>query len=347
MTTAIEVFMPALTLDQAKERWNILVHLREQVLQENTDYGVVPGTTKPTLLKPGAEKLCAQFGLTPRFELIDTIKDWSGTEHGEPLFYFEYKCRLYRGDLQVGEGDGSCNSWEKKYRYRKTNIVCPTCGQETIIKSKYPPKNAPRNTPPGWYCNTKSGGCGASFDADEPAIIQQPRGNVPNPDVFDQINTIKKMSQKRALIAAVLVATGASEFFTQDVEDLHISNSSQVVEGEVVETHTASYEPPRQEPRQEPRQRSRNGKKAPPAEQPAEASMMATGNEQQQLLGTLIAVQKELKQKGYKLMGDEPEKVTRDSPVEEIEHSLTFWTKRLGEFDEMKRVAAEIEAAAA
>jgi hypothetical protein len=34
------------------------------------------------------------------------------------------------------------------------------------------------------------------------------------------VNTIQKMAQKRALVAATLIATSASEFFTQDVEDV-------------------------------------------------------------------------------------------------------------------------------
>jgi hypothetical protein len=33
------------------------------------------------------------------------------------------------------------------------------------------------------------------------------------------VNTILKMAQKRALIAATLIATGASDYFTQDMED--------------------------------------------------------------------------------------------------------------------------------
>ena len=42
---------------------------------------------------------------------------------------------------------------------------------------------------------------------------------IPNPDVADVVNTIQKMAQKRALVAATLIATSASEFFTQDIED--------------------------------------------------------------------------------------------------------------------------------
>lgn len=37
--------------------------------------------------------------------------------------------------------------------------------------------------------------------------------------IWDSQNTICKMAQKRALVAAVLIGVGASEFFTQDMED--------------------------------------------------------------------------------------------------------------------------------
>ena len=36
--------------------------------------------------------------------------------------------------------------------------------------------------------------------------------------VYDLVNTITKMSQKRVLVAAVLVSCSASQFFTQDLE---------------------------------------------------------------------------------------------------------------------------------
>jgi hypothetical protein len=42
---------------------------------------------------------------------------------------------------------------------------------------------------------------------------------VANPDLPDTHNTVLKMSNKRALVAAVLNVTAASEIFTQDVAD--------------------------------------------------------------------------------------------------------------------------------
>lgn len=220
MTTEIipsASFMPALSFDQVIERRNAIVDFTKSAMKHGVDYGAIPGTDKPTLLKPGAEKLCSLFGLTPTFQVVESIKDWTGKEHGEPLFYFEYRCKLYRGAQLVAEGDGNCHSWEKKYRYRDAKRICPHCHQPTIFKSK---------REPGYYCWAKPekgiNGCGAKFRDNDPAITSQEVGQVVNPDVFDLVNTISKMAQKRALIAATLLAVNASEFFTQDMDEQYI-----------------------------------------------------------------------------------------------------------------------------
>ena len=128
------------------------------------------------------------------------------------MFFYRYKAQACRGDLVVAEGIGSCSSWEKKYRYRNAQRICPACGQATIIKGK-------AEYGGGWLCFAKKGGCGAKFTANDPAIIDQEVGQTMNPDPADIVNTVDKMAQKRAIIAAVLLACNASEYFTQDVED--------------------------------------------------------------------------------------------------------------------------------
>jgi hypothetical protein len=45
---------------------------------------------------------------------------------------------------------------------------------------------------------------------------------VTNENIADQVNTIQKISQKRALVAATLLAVNGSEFFTQDSEEFMI-----------------------------------------------------------------------------------------------------------------------------
>ncbi len=230
--------MPVMDLAQAGDRYNAVVAFVRGLMHEGTDFGIIPGTgDKKVLLKPGAEKLTTFFGLTKRFTVESAVEDWSGDAHGgEPLFHYTYRCQLWRGDLLVAEADGSCNSRESKYRWRKGERVCPACGQATIIKGK-------AEYGGGWLCFAKRGGCGAKYQAGDQAIESQEVGRVANPDVADQVNTIQKMAQKRALIAATLLAVNASEFFTQDMEDF--------VDGVVVTTTARAVAEPSQA-RQEP-----------------------------------------------------------------------------------------------
>jgi len=201
-----------MSVQEAQSRRTALSQfVRNEVLRSGIDYGVIPGTgKKPVLLKPGAEKLATFFHLTPRFEVVDKIINF---ESG--LFYFQYCCTLSTRDgMVVGQGIGSCNSNESKYRYRRAKQVCPSCGAEDISRSKYPPRNNP-NAAPGWWCRS----CKSDYAVDDPAIIDQPIGKIENPDRADVLNTVDKMAQKRAFVEAVLRAVNASEFFTQDMED--------------------------------------------------------------------------------------------------------------------------------
>jgi len=210
-------FMPAMSIESAVERYNAVTEFVSRVLRKDVDYGVIPGTEKRTLLKPGAEKLTTFFGLSTRFELLERIEDWTGDGHGgEPFFYYLYRCRLLRGDVAIAEGDASCNSRETKYRWREAQRSCPACGVAAIIKGK-------EDFGGGWLCWKKRGGCGAKFPDGDQTIESQQTGRVFNPDIADQVNTIQKMAQKRSLVGAVLLAVNASEFFTQDVEDMHFN----------------------------------------------------------------------------------------------------------------------------
>ncbi len=162
-----------------------VTQLIQKALKEGIDYGAIPGTgDKPTLLKPGAERLNLAFGASPDYEVTerevdhDRLVQWSKRkkkwnnktrddrsftweqEDGTSLGIYRYvtKCRLIRQDGRVlATGIGSCSTMESKY-------------------------------------------------------IDRPR---------DCENTVLKMAQKRAYVAATLNAYGLSNRFTQDVEDQH------------------------------------------------------------------------------------------------------------------------------
>jgi len=154
-------------------------------LKAGHDYDTIPGTSKPTLLKPGAEKLLMMFGLTSEYEIVEKIEDY---EKG--IFAYTMKCILSKGGYKITEGVGSCNSKENKYRWRWTK------------EEDLPPgvdKNSLRQKTNRWG---------------------KTEYQVENDEIYSQANTILKMAKKRAQIDATLAVASLSEVFTQDVEDM-------------------------------------------------------------------------------------------------------------------------------
>lgn len=202
-------------VNQAIDHYNTLVHYVRSVLRDNLDYGKIPGCgDKPILFKPGAEKIATLFGFRESLERLEAVKDWTGKDFGgEPFFAFEYLCTLRdRQNNVIAQCVGSCNSWEEKYRYRSAERKCPQCGAAAIFKSK--------ERGQGFYCWGKKGGCGAKFAENDQSILSQAAGKLPNERVFDQVNTIDKMAQKRAYVGAVILAANASNFFAVEHSEL-------------------------------------------------------------------------------------------------------------------------------
>jgi len=199
-----------ITGDDIRHRIAELQDFVKQYMVEGEDYGVIPGTAKPTLLKPGAEKLCDVYGFQRLFQTMNRVEDW---EHG--LFHYEVRADLVnaRSGLVVAQGFGSANSKEARYRWRQANRSCPECDAEAIIKGK-------AEYGGGWLCFKKQGGCGAKFVGGDARITDQPVGRIENDDPFTLVNTLLKMAKKRALVDAVLSATRSSGLFTQDMEDI-------------------------------------------------------------------------------------------------------------------------------
>jgi len=83
----------------------------QKTLKKGHDYGVIPGTgNKPTLLKPGAEKILMLMGLTSEYDVIEKVQDYEGG-----FFAFTVKCTLSRGETKVTEGVGHANTRERRY----------------------------------------------------------------------------------------------------------------------------------------------------------------------------------------------------------------------------------------
>src|SRR4026207_363035 len=98
-----EDWMPVFSIAHALERRNSIVDFVQQIMVPGTDFGVIPGTNKPCLLKPGAERLCSFFGFHPEFITLEEVQDWKGEPRGgEPFFYVKYKCKLVRNGRTIG-----------------------------------------------------------------------------------------------------------------------------------------------------------------------------------------------------------------------------------------------------
>src|SRR6185436_18450086 len=119
---------PVMNLELARQRLHEFQAFIKEYLVEGEDFGTIPGTPKPTLYKPGADKLCELYGLADNYHIVTQVEDFNADP---PLFDYTIKCTLTsrRDDSLVSTGMGSCNSWEGKYKYRDQQRVCPSCGK--------------------------------------------------------------------------------------------------------------------------------------------------------------------------------------------------------------------------
>ena len=175
------------TITEVIQHVKAVQEVMRSVMKEGVHYGTVPGAgDKPTLFKSGAEVLCMTFRIDDDYEVEDLSS--------EDLIRYRVKCigRHQQTGMRLGSGLGECSTGEEKYRWRKA--VCTEEFEATpqnMRRVKYGKKQG------GFY------------------TVDQVRT-----DPADLANTVLKMAMKRAKIAMVLNVTGASDMFSQDLEDL-------------------------------------------------------------------------------------------------------------------------------
>lgn len=182
-------------VDQMIKNRNYIVEKVKPLLIPDIDIYQFEGMKKPSLGKPGAEKLAAIFGLTASFEVDkETMLVMGSTTGGKQ--YITYICNLYRHGQPVGQGRGATFVEYERTNYRNANV------QEYNEAKTKPDFNADDWKEAigkyGKYYRMKDG------------------------VVFDQLalNKAIKMAQKSAYVDAVIRTTGMSDLFTQDIEDM-------------------------------------------------------------------------------------------------------------------------------
>lgn len=195
------------SIKDIKDRLAYVSQALREILREGpeADYGSIPGVNskRKVLFKPGAEKLCMVFRLTPIYEVVS-----------EPLIGEHYRTRVIctlrhiESGRQWGSGMASCSTMETKYRWRDAPGTTPVPKEYWDAKKRGDWARA----------NEILGGRKAVKNQDDGRWYLG-EGRVENPDIADLYNTIDKMAAKRAYVAAVISATGVSDMFTQDIGD--------------------------------------------------------------------------------------------------------------------------------
>jgi len=179
----------------------------ESVMKDGEHYGKIPGTNKPTLLKPGAEKLCLIFRFKQDYSIIRE-------DRTDGFIAYTIECRLthYPTGTLISTGIGSCNSRETKYAYRY--VYEPT--GKALPSEYWKAKSSGNNK----EMKRLLGSEGRPYKMDDGKWVIAVSQKVKNDNPWDLDNTLIKMACKRALVAATLNGTAASDIFTQDLEEL-------------------------------------------------------------------------------------------------------------------------------
>ena len=199
----------AMDVQSVTRQVNTVQQIMRNIMRENEHYGIIPGTKKPSLFKPGAEKLGLVFRLRPEYQI-----DRSDLPNGHREY--EVVCTLIHipTGQSVGQGVGNATTMDGKYRFRggeKEGTGQPIPKEYWNLKKigKFDeaqaaiggPGFAPGKVEGKWeICSI-----GEKQEYDNPA---------------DYYNTVMKMAKKRAHVDAILTATAASDIFTQDTEDM-------------------------------------------------------------------------------------------------------------------------------
>lgn len=197
MTTELAVRdhadVPVLSVKQITENVARIQAVMSAVMKENVHYGIVPGTQKPSLWKPGAEILNMTFRIAAD---PDRVEDLGGID-SSGVSFAHYRVRLHfvsqvTGQL-LGSAWGECSTLEEKYKWRRATG----------------PKEFEATPPDRRRKKWKRGRQNSEYEESQVRT-----------EADDLRNTILQMAIKRAEVSGTKRVTACSDIFAQDLEDL-------------------------------------------------------------------------------------------------------------------------------
>ena len=153
------------------------------VLKENVDYGTIPGMgDRPSLFKPGAEKLLQWFGFGFENDQASIERDADGNRIG-----VTYRCTVTK-ELRDGR-KVTVSTCEGYAGYDEDKFYVSAAANER--KERHNAQKYERSPNPLKFAEYRA-----------------------------PWNSVIKMAQKRSLVGAAIDATAAAGLFTQDLEDM-------------------------------------------------------------------------------------------------------------------------------
>lgn len=179
---AVTLSQSRLPMDEIRERRTAVERILKDLMLKDVHFGIIPGTKKPTLYKPGAEIILSTFQLAPEFEVIDR------STADEIRYMVKTRLTHYPTSVVMGQGLGECSSNEAKYKWR---------GAVSEAEWTATPDSRKR----------------IKYERNDQTVKQI------RVEVADAANTILKMAKKRSLTDVTLTVTACSDMFDQDLED--------------------------------------------------------------------------------------------------------------------------------
>lgn len=213
-------------VDAEKASRDIIKHYVSDQLVSGVDYGIIVGN-KPTLLKPGMEKIFSLLKITSRIEKDNDTWEMLGSPEGTVA----YKCTLYRegstepfaegrGNAKVGEKSRDANSTVKIAEKRARMDACLTMGfsefftQDLDDMDPSPGRSpiAPGVTPVGNHARV--------LGAERPATQKQ-------------IDFVRSLMKTKANVTTVGQSRAIMEQYDvepKDVTDLNITEAKKLID---------------------------------------------------------------------------------------------------------------------
>lgn len=180
-----EVLAEEASLERTKTQLKLIQQFYRDIMEEDVDYGIIPGTPRPSLWLPGAELLRLGLRLRHEFTLCSKEENWD-----IPRFVYCYRCDIYGpNDTKLGDAEGICSSEEAKFKWRWfTEEKLPRAVDKTRLETRLTDKNVME-----YRCL--------------------------NPDLSELAHIIADRAQKRSFVKGIRLCTAASRIFAdQDYE---------------------------------------------------------------------------------------------------------------------------------